>query len=126
MIHLIYIYFIVNAFLAGREKDWILSILCMLFGVPIFLFDGLIWLFVESWKYLNNNLLISGLYKLYFTDKLSNFHPEVIELRRKQYFGRIGTGKKNRKLNAYELFFLRQIDKKYNYGITRKEVQNDN
>lgn len=116
MIHLIYIYFIVNAFLAGYEYRWDkhipVAMVMFLIGLPVILLDYLI-VFI-GWIYLK--LLIKGWYHLYFTNTFGKSNEMWIKIRRQQYKG---IRADNTNFNWYERFFMRQLDKKYNYGITK-------
>ncbi|WP_343566351.1 hypothetical protein [Sphingobacterium sp.] len=117
MIHLIYIYFIINSFLAGMEfsdnKGMALTLL--FFGLPLYTL-GIIWLYAirQPLIWIENKSLILGWYRLYFTDYFSKMDYQTIDVRRRQYRGEY----ENINANNYQRFFLRQIDKKYNYGIT--------
>lgn len=123
MIHIIYIYFIVNAFIAGVifNDNKYLALLCLFFGLPLYVLSFFwAWFLRPSWIWLENNSLLLGWYRLYFTDYFSKMDDLTIKIRRQQYFG-LRNDRTN--ANRYQRFFLRQIDKKYNYGIT-KEVTN--
>ncbi len=113
MIHLIYIYFIVNAFLAGSQDSLKYGILVFLFGIPLYIGVYLI----EFFEFLIKKSLIRAWYRLYFTDYFANANDMFIKVRTAQYQGICKESKDN--LNKYSKFFLRQIDKKYNYGITK-------
>lgn len=121
MIHAIYIYFIINALITGvsiGKKDRIsFLIFSSVFGLPFYACAFSYYFIGCLLKLIDDKLLIQGFYRLYFTDKFSAIDKQTVDLRRRQYFGQAGIGVKNRELNKYEKFFLRQIDKKYNYGI---------
>jgi hypothetical protein len=120
MIHLIYIYFIVNAFIAGvsvgyREK--LLDIVVSLtIGLPYY---GIVFVYtcIEALIiWIGRVSLIRGWYRLYFTSYFENMSELAIKIRRQQY---LGTRKNSKNANSYERFFLRHLDKKYGYGITK-------
>lgn len=116
MIHLIYIYFVVNAFIAGtiynEGNDWRGAIVCFLIGIPTYIYL----FFLMFCKWLEKIILIKAWYRLYFTDHFSKMEEWTIKIRSAQYHGQ---AKLTRNANWYERIFLRQIDKKYNYGITK-------
>lgn len=118
MTHAIYIYFIINAFLAGMEfsdnKGMALTLLFV--GLPFYV-AGIIWLYAirRPLIWIENKSLILGWYRLYFTNYFSKMDYQTIDVRRRQYRGEY----ENINANRYQRFFLRQIDKKYNYGITK-------
>lgn len=120
MIHLIYIYFIINAFLAGLtvgNKEGVLTLfIAVFFGSP---FYGIILLYtsIEQFvKWLNRILLIRAWYRLFLTSYFKNLNEMTIKIRTQQYKG-IRLDKTN--MNRYERYFYRKLDKKYNYGITK-------
>lgn len=123
MIHLIYIYFIVNAFIAGiwfiDNKGF--SLTMFVFGIPMYMILACWILIREPIVWIENNALFLGWYRLYFTNYFEKMDNHTIEIRRAQYLGKT----KNINANRYQRFFLRQLDKKYNYGITRKETRNE-
>lgn len=127
MIHLIYIYFIVNAFVAGAvlgNRDGVSNCFVALFvGLPYY---GLIFIyavFEALVVWIVRVTIIKGWYRLYFTDYFSNLDDMTVKIHRHQYYGLRKDGTNTSWLGK---IFLRQIDKKYNYGITRKEGINDN
>lgn len=107
MIHLIYIYFIVNSFLAGLfHKDLenkYYTICWLLFGClyPLLLFI--------TW--IDNKVELSTIFMIYFTDYFK-VNKDRISSDFKWYY--------NDTDSRYKKFILRKIDKKYNYGITDK------
>lgn len=122
MIHIIYIYFIINAFIAGysigiNEGFW-RFILALFFGIP---FYSVVFIYTCSealFKLIDNKTLVTGWFKLYFTNHFNKMDKETISLRKRQYNGTSGIGRKGRRINKYERLFLEQIDKKYKFGIT--------
>lgn len=109
MIHLIYIYFIVNAFVAGLFHedldDWGFTLVWLFFGClfPLYL----------AWRWLDRTLEINTLLVLYFTDWFKKKESEMgIQLLRNSY----------KIANPYKRWVLRQIDKKYGWGITNEEA----
>src|SRR5690606_21634092 len=107
MIHAIYIYFIINAFIAGMlsTENWKYSILALFFGClyPI------VWLSIK----LAEITEIRTLYDLYFSNNFANFNDTQIE-RMKEYH----KYKVNKK-RWYKIWVMKLVDKKYNYGITK-------
>ena len=116
MLHVIYIYFIINAFIVGfgfkTSNDWRVHILFLLFGVPIIVV-GLSYSFTVDviWK-----KCLRPLYLVIFTDRFANMSEYTIEIKTKQYRGTLTQGN----FNTYNRFLARLIDKKYNYGITKE------
>ena len=120
MIHLIYIYFIVNAFLAGctvgNKEGVITFFIAVLVGSPLY---GILFIYAcaEAFiKWSNDKALIKGWYRLYFTNYFAKLGDGTVRIRQAQYWGHKVNGVK---ANSYGRFFLRQLDKKYNYGITK-------
>lgn len=116
MIHLIYIYFIVNAFLAGSGSTWKECLRDFLIGIPYHIVD-IAWSWIRPliWR-LNSKFYFISFYKLWFTDSYKQTHVRYMDYARKRL----------KSSNWFERQFIKQLDKKYNYGITRKEAQNDN
>lgn len=116
MIHLIYIYFLINSYFAYRYKDvedgFIMYLMLMLFGLVAFIFTKV----YEGATYLFKKSLIKAWYLLYFTDYYANPSDMFIKIRTQQYHG----WRLNKKENSgwYDRFFIRKLDKKYNMGIT--------
>lgn len=103
MTHIIYIYFIVNAFLAGQcwgdDKDLRLTVLALFFGSlsPV--------IFALHW--IDRKIEFRTILALVFTD---HFKKDInIEYMRGIY----------KYSNRYKKWVIRMIDKKYNYGITK-------
>ncbi len=113
MIHLIYIYFIINALLAGiaigcDEKPWMI-IIAALFGC---LYPLLYLISIAGW--IDRQLELHTLFVLYFTNGFKKVAtPEGISALKRAY----------PKANWYRKWVLRQIDRKYGYGIV--PVDND-
>lgn len=122
MTHLIYIYFIVNAFLAGissvNNYNLLKTLVILLFGLPI----GALWFIYaciyDSISWIVTKLIIIGWFRLLFTNYYGNLPKITVKIRKQQYQG---IRSDNTNFNRYERFFMRQIDKKYNYGITKKD-----
>jgi hypothetical protein len=109
MIHAIYIYFIINAFIAGyiysSEENIRLTIIILLFGC---LFP-LGWLF----KWIDKEVELTSWFMFIFTKKWGKMTKNQIDYLRTVYNGRY--------LSKYRRWVLRIIDKKYNYGITKEK-----
>ena len=109
MTHAIYIYFIINAFIAryvyGADNNVRLTVLIALFGC----------LFPLSWffKWLDKEVELTSWYMFIFTNKWSKLKDREIDYLRIAYRGPY--------LTKYRKWVLRQIDKKYNYGITTED-----
>lgn len=120
MIHLIYIYFIINAFIVGlsfKDDKKILGTICLVIGLPALIL-ALVYSFIRPVLiWIENNSLLLGWYRLYCTNYFSKMDKQTIDVRSKQYHGKYKTINANR----YQRFFLRQIDKKYKYGITKED-----
>lgn len=108
MIHLIYIYFIINAFIAGLvysdSDNWGITLCWLLFGClsPLYLL----------WNWLDKILEVRTLFYLYFTNFFKDrLTPEMHTVLRNTY-------KKETRL--YKRWVIRQVDRKYNYGITKE------
>lgn len=122
MIHAIYIYFIINAFIAGvtigNKEGIIFFLIAIFFGIPfyslIFIYALFEWIVIR----VDELLIIRGWYRLLYTDYFGKMDEITIKIRRQQY---LGLRKDKTNCNKYERFFLRQIDKKYNYGITKEK-----
>lgn len=106
MIHLIYIYFIINAFLAGNERTWLKVLTYFLFGILLVIGEVIYHLIVHK-----NFLLLFDYYKLYITNDFNYLSSESIKYIKLYYFY---------DANWYNRLFIKQLDKKYNYGITRR------
>lgn len=105
MIHAIYIYFIINAFIAGSGATWKECLRDFLIGLPYHICD-------IAWSWIKGPigaLEIKTLYDLYFTDKFGVEKQFWIDILKSLY----------PKSNKYRRWVIRQIDKKYNYGITK-------
>lgn len=113
MTHLIYIYFIINALLAGiaigsNENAWVI-IAAALFGS---LYPFVYLISIAGW--IDRQLELHTLFVLYFTDRFKKVQtPEGIAALRRAY----------PKANRYRKWVLRQVDKKYGFGITGEEVK---
>lgn len=107
MIHLIYIYFIINAFIAGLFHsdlyNWKYTLCWFLFGC----------LFPFGWfcKWGDKEVELTSWFMFIFTNKWGNMNDKEIDYLRIAYRGPY--------LTKYRKWVLRQIDKKYNYGITK-------
>lgn len=108
MTHLIYIYFIINAFIAGLFHsdldNWKYTLCWFFFGAlfPLYL----------AWGWLDRTLEITTLFVLYFTNWFkTGVSDKGIDILRESY----------KIANPYKKWVLRQIDKKYNYGITTED-----
>ncbi|WON94794.1 hypothetical protein [Sphingobacterium sp. UGAL515B_05] len=100
----------------GNREGLLQYIICLLIGLPYYSIVCL-YCFTEALIcWLDKKLIIKGWYRLRFTDYFSRMNETTIAIRRAQYFGE---AKNLRKANWYDRFFLRQIDKKYGYGITK-------
>lgn len=123
-IHAIYIYFILNAFVSGiafgSNEKWYYSVSMLFFGLPFCILYVAGFIIIGSAGLISRKLLIIPWYRLYFTDYFGNVKGDFIRIRRDQYFGRVKFGKKY--MNAYDKFFIRQLDKKYKYGITTEKL----
>jgi len=121
LIHLIYIYFVVNAFLSGIffDDNKAMSFTLLFCGIPLYiLIFCWLYIFKKPIFWIENNLLLLGWYRLFLTNYFAQMDNQTIDIRKKQYFGFY----KNSSANKYQRFFLRQLDKKYNYGITKKDL----
>lgn len=116
MIHLIYIYFIINAYIAGKEgdNDVLLSIFYILFGLPFVLGSLVVFVAIKLFQVIQ----LKTWYRIYFTDYFSCLSKKTIDIKKNQYHGRFINKRSN--FNRYNRFLMRLIDKKYNYGITKK------
>lgn len=105
MTHVVYIYFIINAFIAGIwfSENKGIALTMLLFGLPLYIIVG-VWSIVRiPIVWLENNSLLLGWYRLYFTDYFSKMDNQTIEIRRAQYFG------KTKNINANKYFFLTNV-----------------
>lgn len=116
MIHFIYIYFMINCYIAGREgeSDLLLSLFYILFGFPFVIGSILVFIFVRLFEVIQ----FKTLYRICFTDYFANMSQRTIDIKKNQYHGRFINKRSN--FNRYNRFLMRLIDKKYNYGITGK------
>jgi len=88
-------------------------------GIPLYiLIFCWLYIFKKPIFWIENNLLLLGWYRLFLTNYFAQMDNQTIDIRKKQYFGFY----KNSSANKYQRFFLRQLDKKYNYGITKKDL----
>ncbi len=94
MVHLIYIYFIVNTFIAafkmGEEHFWwskhkedlkteiIASIVLILFGGIIYLFKAIRYIVLNFGKMMDKYTQITFYWEFYFTDKYRNLSDDVL------------------------------------------------
>jgi len=110
MIHLIYIYFIINAFLAGMfaQDNWKYSLLAFFFGClyPI------VWVSIRLIEITE----IRTLFDLYFTKNFANFNDSQIENMKSYHKHQVSNNR------WFRVWIMKLVDKKYNYGIT-KEVK---
>lgn len=108
MIHAIYIYFIINAFIAGSANNWKLLIRDLLIGLPFYVFDiAFSWFSLLIWR-LNSKYFFISFFRLWFTDRYKFFEVRMDYVRSRLVEG-----------NWFERQFIRQLDKKYGYGITK-------
>lgn len=115
-------YFMVNAFIAGmvmNEKGfkwWHI--------VAAFLFGSLIWISLFIWdaiKWIDKHIEASTLYRLYFTDYWEKQfdHKDDLYYSPEQRIKMFRDLYKHPKQTRYRRWVIRQIDKKYNFGITK-------
>jgi len=103
MIHLIYIYFIINAFVAGvfSTASWQKSVLALFFGCLYPL------IYVTSFVgWLDRKTEIATLFCLYFTNRFKGFNEEQIDRLKEYYDYQV------EKNNKYKIWVIKQIDKK--------------
>lgn len=108
MIHAIYIYFIINAFIAGAGHNWKECLRDILFGLPYHIAD-IAWSWIKpALKKIDNKIFITAFFTVWFTNKFSDIRPNFVKERYK-----VG--------NWFERKLIQQIDKKYKYGITTEK-----
>lgn len=103
MIHAIYIYFIINALIAGGETERKIFWIMFLIGLPYLICD-------VSWSWIKGLIEryeVVTLYKLYFTN---HFNDEKWIVILNDIYP---------KSNKYRKWIIRRISNKYNYGITK-------
>lgn len=111
MIHLIYIYFIINAFFSADGDSYKMKTLIFLFGLPYYTARAIIAICVALFWKLNSKTFVGSILILWFTDKY-NRNDLNMDLAKERY----------EKGNWFEKQFIRALDKKYNYGITKNET----
>lgn len=121
MIHLIYIYFILNAIIAGGTSMKFMEFTKLfLFGVPIYLSIFIYHFSKNLYEFISVKLILKGWYKLYFTDEYSQRPDDsIIENKRKQYWGLYEGYDSRFNSNWYQRLFIRKLDSKYNHGLTK-------
>lgn len=109
MIHAIYIYFIINAFMAGKRFVWdglAFSIYLFLFGLVHHAVIKVLGFFYFIWLVILRKTWIVQLYRIWFTDYYKKAEP-VLSMVRKQL----------KEGGYWERLFLKKYLDKYNHKI---------